>query len=249
MLEKWIKTKLAKGDQRAVRFGKFMAAEFGDEPFASPSSTISSKEPQTAKAETVKVYPELSLEQEWQRQAQRFIDLGFHTELGFKTPEEYTATLPKFEAQPKEWKGRLDTPVIVETRVTPERQAKLAGLQYFLGGLNKADWNQKLKDYTSPEPPYAAWLDDGRNHMNKSVKEVRENLKADELAGTEFDGIALYVSNPKILEHHFMDLPGTSVGSGGAACLRLWSVEPKVYYYFVSHAGPVYGSVVRGRQK
>jgi len=198
--------------------------------------------------ESLKIYPEISLQAEWDRQAQNLANI-FSKELNFKTPQEYIATLPKFEPQPKNWKGRLDTPVIVETRASPSRQSELAGIKYFLDGLDKTDWNKNLKGYTETTVPYAAWLDDGRNYINKKVKDVRSNLKGDEIGGTELDGIALYISNPKILEHHFLDLPGTSVESNRAAGLRLWLGRPELGCGFVGGASPGFGSVVRARQK
>lgn len=206
------------------------------------------KAPVISKTETAKMYPEISLEEERERQIKGFIGLGFHTKLG-KTEEEYAMRFPRFTSQPKSFKGRMDTPVLVETEISPKDQCELAGIPYFLDGLSKTDWNQSLKGYTTPKAPYAAWLDDGRNHMNKKVKDVRSNLKSDEIGGTELDGIDLYISNRKIVEHHLLDLPGTSVGSDDAASLSLWGGRPRLDGYFVGVAAPRFGSVVRGRQK
>ncbi len=219
-------------------------------PTAEASSLVTPVEKPTLKTPeaSVKMYPEISLEQERARQIQGFIKLGFHTELS-KTEEEYAARFPEFTSQPESFKGRMDAPALVETEISPKRQSELAGIQYVLDGLSKTDWNLNLKDYTAPEAPYAAWLDDGRNHMNKKVKDIRSKLKSDEIGGTELDGIALYISNPKILEHHFLDLPGTSVESDHAAYLGLWRGRPRLGYYFVDSAFPEFGSVVRGRQK
>lgn len=201
-----------------------------------------------SQAEAIKVYPEISLEEEWQRQAEKLARL-FAQELGFKTLDEYMVTLPKFEPQPKEYRGRLDTPVIVETRISPARQCQLAGIRYFLDGLDKNDWNGDPGRYRSPEAPYATWLEDGRNNLGEKPEDVRKKLKDDERCGTELDGIALCISNPKILEHHFLDLPGTSVGSDHAAYLPLWFGRLRLNCRFVDDADPRFGSVVCGRQK
>lgn len=204
--------------------------------------------PQPLRAETVKVYPEISLEEEWQRQIEGFIRLGFHTELG-KTEKEYAKRFPRFTSQPDTFKGRFDTPVLVETEISPERQCELAGIQYFLDGLDKTDWNENRKNYTAPEAPYPAWLNDGRDNRNKKPEDVRKKLKDDEIAGTEYDGIALYISNPEILKHHFLDLPGTTVGSDRAAYLSLWHGRPRLHRRWGGLADPRWGSMVRGRQK
>ena len=216
-------------------------------PASNAAKAVENPTVETSEA-PVKVYPEISLEEERERQIKGFIKLGFHAKLG-KTEEEYAMRFPAFTPQPESFKGRLNTPVLVETEISPKDQSELAGIRYFLDRLNKIDWNTNLKDYTTPDAPYAAWLDDGRSHINKKVRDVRNNLKGDEIGGTEFDGIGLYISNPKVLEHHFLDLPGTSVESGRAADLYLGADGPRLYYDFVGGANPRFGSVVRGRQK
>lgn len=40
MLEKWIETKLQKGDGRAAKFGRLIVEEFGDEPFPSVATPV-----------------------------------------------------------------------------------------------------------------------------------------------------------------------------------------------------------------
>lgn len=233
--------------QFAIKHARAMLVDAGVKDPGMP--VITPVEKQVVKtAETIKIYPEISLEEEWKRQAQKLAGF-FAKELEFKTPEEYIATLPEFEPQPENWKGRLDTPVLVETRISVKRQCEIAGIQYLSDGLNKTDWNKKRKDYKTPTCPYKAWLDDGRNHMDRKPSDARSNLKVDELSGTELEGVALYISNPKILEHHYLDLPGTAVGPDRTACLRLWGGRPELDCYLVVNAHPKFGSVVRGRQK
>lgn len=258
MLEKWIEAKIAKSDNRAARFGRFVAEEFGDEP--TPSVAVPASNAATAveaeasvdvkpQVETIKVYSEISLQEERIRQIQGFIKFGFHTKLG-KTEEEYAERFPEFTPEPKRYKEGLGiAPVLVETGISPKDQCELAGIEYVSGGLNRVDWNEARKNYVTPKAPYAAWLEDGRNNLNKKPTDVRKNLKADEFGGTELEGIALYISNPKILEHHFLDLPGTTVGSDGSACLFLWLGRPELSYDFADGASPGFGSVVRGSQK
>lgn len=195
--------------------------------------------------EPIKIYPEIALEQEWTRQAQKLASL-FAKELNFSTHEEYMITLPRFDLQPKEYKGRLDIPVIVETRVPLKRMLALAGIDtYFDVDLIK-DWEKGR--FRTPKAPYITWLNDGSVNLNKSVANVRVALRSDERGGTDFDGIALYLKDPKILEHHYLDLPGSQVDSGGAPFLGRWAELPRLRHGFVDDAGPVYGSVVAGRK-
>ena len=221
-----------------------------DIPFPSVAAplerqTVETPEP---KLETERVYPEISLEAEWQRQGQRYIELGFHTELKI-IESEYLASLPKFTPQPESFKERLDTPVMVETRVPIKRQYELAGIAYHLEGSDKSDWAKDPKKYKTPDSPYTVWLDEGARDMNRKVEDVRKKLAGDERGGTEFDAIALYIAKPNILEKRFLDLPGTTVGSGDAACLYLWLGGPRLGCRFVGGAYPRFGSLVCGRQK
>ncbi len=193
----------------------------------------------------VKVYPEISLEEEWQRQAQNLASL-FAKELKFKTPEEYIATLPKFEVQPEEYEGRLDIPVIAETRVPLKRMLELAGVVTYFDVDSIKDW-EKGK-FETPKTPYSTWLNDGRINLNKSVEKVRKGLKPDERGGTAFDGVALYLKDPKILDGHYLDLPGSQVVSGGAPGLARWGGRPELDLFFVGNARPDCGSVVAGRK-
>ena len=213
------------------------------------------EESQPITTETVKIYPEISLEQEWQRQADRLLELGFHKELivdGKRielTAQEYSDSLPKFEPQPESFKGRLNTPVLAETRISAKRQSELAGIQYFLDGLNVKDWDKDPKKYKTPNSPYAVWTDEGARNMNRKVRDVRKKLAPDERGGTEFDGIALYIVKPQVLKTRFLDLPGTAVGSDFAPGLALWRGRPRLNRGFVGSADPRFSSLVCGRQK
>jgi len=193
--------------------------------------------------------PELKIQDksEWERQASRFTELGFHNELKL-TKEEYLASLPKFESQPKEYKGTLDTPLLVETRVPIQRQAKLAGIDYLLTGLDKKDWPDDPKQYKTPDVPYTTWTDEGARFMNRRVQDVRQELASFERGGTEFDGVASYIVKPQILEERFLDLPGTAVGSAFAAYLNRWHGQAELLHRSIAYAVPGFGSLVCRRK-
>lgn len=195
-----------------------------------------------------RIYPRISLEAEWDRQANNLANL-FAKELKFKSTQAYINSLPRFKPPLKSWHGRFNTPVIVETRIKPERQTELVGMRYILSGLRKKDWNKKKTDYLNPKSPYTAWLDDGAAKLNQAPQETLKKLKAKEIAATELDGIALYISNPKILDHHFLYLPGTVVESDYVAFMDLWFGLPRLDFNFFDNALPKFGSVMRARQK
>lgn len=249
-MARWIEGQQSRGNNAAAEKGKGLLREYGDIDLISVVTPVTYKvdESKSPQAETIKVYPEISLEEEWQRQAQGLIKLGFYSELGL-TEEKYLESLPKFTPQPESFKGRLNTPVLVETRISPKRQSKLAGIQYVLDGLNVKNWDKDPKKYKTPDSPYTVWMDEGARNMNRKVQDVRRNLVSDERGGTELDGIALYIAKPNILQTRFLDLPGTSVRSVYAPSLDLWDGKPRLGYDFVAGADPEFGSLVCGRQK
>lgn len=189
------------------------------------------------------------LKAEWNKQAQNLARL-FAKELGL-TEEEYIATLPKFEPQPEEYKGRLDIPVIVETRVPLKRMLELAGIITGFDANLIKDWEEG--NFNTPEKPYTTWLNDGSANLNKSVADVRAALRDDERGGTVFDAVALYLKDPKILDHHFPGLPGSQVNSPRAIhaiYFGRWpgAEKPRLDCCAVDSAHLRYGSIVAGRK-
>lgn len=69
------------------------------------------------------------LEIEWERQAQKYIELDFPNVLGM-SEIDFKNSLPKFEPQPESYKKRFDIPLIVVTKINPKRQLELAGFDY-----------------------------------------------------------------------------------------------------------------------
>ena len=188
--------------------------------------------------------PEISLEQDWQRQADKLAGL-YAEELKFGTHEAYIASLPKFEPQPEQFKRRFDIPVIVETRVPLKRMLKLAGIVTYFDVDSIKDWDEG--EFKTPSTPYTAWVNDGTSNLNKSVKAVRESLKSDERGANIYEVIVLYLRDPKILNHHYLDVPGSRVDSDDAPSLHRWVGRPGLYRSFVDVALPRYGSVVAGK--
>lgn len=188
----------------------------------------------------------IDLDLEWRRQSGRYVELGFHVELGLSV-EDYLASLPRFEPQPESFRGCFDIPVLVEIRIAPSRQAKMAGLLYFLEGITVRDWDNDPKGYKTPDVPYTTWMQDGGKNLGKSMEDVRQELKPDERGATEYDGIALYITNTRVLNEHDIDLPGTSVGSDGAPYLYQWYGIFKVDCHLVDRADSGFGSASCGR--
>ncbi|OGH16275.1 MAG: hypothetical protein A3C22_02540 [Candidatus Levybacteria bacterium RIFCSPHIGHO2_02_FULL_37_10] len=120
--------------------------------------------------------------------------------------------MPKFESQPAEYKGRLDIPVIVETRVPLKRMLELAEIRLaFVSSYGRTedaedkenariasgikDWKQN--NFQTPGTSYTAWLNDVPN-KNQSIWTIRESFKSDERGGTIYEGVSLRLREPSV---------------------------------------------------
>jgi hypothetical protein len=201
--------------------------------------------------ESLKVYPEISLEAEIERQAGRYLELEFHKhkKIGMSEGKFKDLIMGLVASQPESFRGTLDTPFVRFGQIPVKDQCRLAGIDYFLDGLNARDWPDDPQKYSTPQAAHIVWTDEGARFMYRHVGDVRRELKAHERGGTEFDAISQYVVKPQVLEKRSLDLPGTVVGSARAAFLGLWFGRPRLDGHFVADVGPGYGSLVCGRKK
>lgn len=186
------------------------------------------------------------LEKERQRQIDRFIELGFHKELGM-TERKYKDSFPQITPQPERFRGRFDIPILVEPRISPEIQCQKLGIIHFLSDLPIKDWSGDIKGYKTPQIPYVTWMQDGTKNLGLSVAFVRKTLAEDARGATIYDGLALFAAHPNILKSRYIDLPGTQVGSAYAPFLHSWSGRPELRYGLVGYAHSNYGSASCGR--
>ena len=209
------------------------------------------KDLQPLQAETVKIYPEIPLEENLERQAGRYTELEFykHPEIEISKGKFKDLIMGLAIPQPENFRGRFNSPVAVFGQIPIKDQCERAGIDYFLGGLNVNDWPDDPQNYQTPNALYLAWTDEGARNMDRKVKDVRRELAPDERGGTQFDGVALYIVKPNVLQTRFLDLPGTTVEPAYAASLRLWDGRPRLDDDFVDVASPGFGSLVCGRQK
>ncbi|HKC14804.1 MAG TPA: hypothetical protein VKC89_02490 [Patescibacteria group bacterium] len=148
-------------------------------------------------------------EAEWERQAKRFVELGFHKELGL-SEKDYLASVPRLTFL-QDLSQKFDFTVLVETRIPVERQCELAGIEYALDSSKVGDWPDKK--YTKPTAAYVAQLNDGRKTPGHSLDRVTAELEGkrkDERKATALEGLSLVIAHPGILDNVDLILPGSS---------------------------------------
>lgn len=180
---------------------------------------------------------ELDLAVEWQRQSQKFLELGFHKEIGYPDTDEgrqaYLDSLPKFEVQPKEYRGRFDLPLLVETRIPWTKQAQLAGISisdYLQERVNQTrPWSDGSQ---TPGTPYSGWFTNWGQRFTAKITpfDARKQLKQDECGAGLFEGITMGMVHPEFTRSgQYFDLIGCSVESDYVVDLLRWYGGPMLF--------------------
>lgn len=147
---------------------------------------------------------------EWQRQAGGLVAAGFAAELGLSAAE-YLESLPRFTAQSPEYRGRFDAPVLVETRVSWERQYELFGIRI---SPFMAHFPQPVAtgpDSAHRAAPYAAWFTKWGQRFPgpTSPDDARAALAPDEVGANLQEGGAVVHAFPELVASaRFFDLVG-----------------------------------------
>lgn len=160
-------------------------------------------------------------------------------------------TTPNYTLQPEKYRGVYDNVVLVQPptpNLSFKRILEITGLSYSSEVLKMEDWENDNGKFKTPSVVYATWVDDGGNNLDTAPSVVRANLSEDARGGTGLDGVFLYVADRGVIRRHYLDLPGSQVGSGRAPYLFLWDDGPRLSCRWVSDAYPRFGSVVAGRK-
>ncbi|AEA28486.1 hypothetical protein ACFQ34_03380 [Pseudonocardia benzenivorans] len=178
--------------------------------------TLPAEPPAPARGVHVSQRGAVDLDAEWRRQVDRLVAAGVAAELGL-TPESYAASLPRFTPQPATYAGRLDAPVLVETRIGWRRQFELFGIRV----------SPILAVFPAPVPtgpdsahrdaPYAAWFTRWGQRFDDptSPDEARADLRADEVGANLVEGGAVAHAFPELVEAaRFFDFVGEVLPAG-----------------------------------
>lgn len=200
------------------------------------------------------VFPsEFDLDAEWQRQAGRYVELGFADILKM-TEEEYLESLPRFAEQPEEYKDRFNLPLLVETRIPWQEQAKRSGI-VVSGYVNSQ--RPVLRDGLSvltnnyPVTPYTGWFNIWGERFPKRIgsRTAHSQLAGDEYGGCSRDGVALQIAFPQFTENKkYFHLIGDRIRPYDVPALRHTGRGPEVCAVGDSFASVNFRPLVRGIQ-
>lgn len=198
---------------------------------------------------TIEPFTLEALQAEIEGQTQRYKELEFHKhkKMRMSAGKFKDAIMSLSIAQPEKFVGHLDIPTLAFGQIPAKDQCELAGINYYLRGFKVSDWQEDPGGWRTPGNIYMNWMYDGGKNLKTAVSTVRANLLKDTRGATEYDGIGLYVARPEILKDHYVDLPGTSVGSDNAPYLSLFNGRPGLLCRWVDNADGKFGSALCGR--
>jgi hypothetical protein len=153
---------------------------------------------------------DLDLAAERDRQAELYVAIGVADELGM-TAEDYRASLPRFAPQPPSYAGRLDVPLLVETRVPWRRLAALADMTV-APSARIVEPVPAEERFAVPAVAYAGWFTDWGQRFPDPIDPItaRAQLTDDEVGTSAYEGIAMGLVHPQVFaQGRFWDTIGS----------------------------------------
>ncbi len=205
---------------------------------------------ETVVSPNIEVYRPEALQAELERIAATYQDRKFHNKLHVSTGRFKDNIMKLYAPQPDSYIGRFDRPLIVFGQIPIKEQAELAGLDYYLEGLNVGEWEQTQEGFTTPKRAYLTWMQVDKKYQELNGLEASYSMQPDERGGNIPDAIGLYIASQKIPNGVGYYLPGTLVGyekSSGIAYLGVLSNKPAISYCGVSTKMPGVVTATCGR--
>ncbi len=162
---------------------------------------------------------EALLTRELKRQAELYADAGFNVVLGM-TREEYLSSLPTTDAVDSK-EVFMSSPILVDGRIPWGVQADIASLRNYIDDASVKNWPDP-KGHNTPDLPYIAWMKIDRLNSGKSAKEIRDKLSHDERGATLYEGVALLITKPEVINDQSILLPGSVVSEENVPVLHRW---------------------------
>lgn len=200
---------------------------------------------QSRKTRAVESKLVLSQTLEWlvSRQVNRFIELGFHSEVA-QTEEEYRRylALPEGLTQPEAYKGRFDIPLVVEPRLSLTTTHCIAGITEYIKTGN-------IENLTPvPKTPYIAWTHDGTKYQPYSVEKALTLFAEDEVGSPQIEVTSLYLSHPEFFRGRGIDAAGSRHGGSRVPYLYTFHGRPGVRAGRVGNPDSLWGALSRGNE-
>ncbi|MBI2031649.1 MAG: hypothetical protein HYT08_03475 [Candidatus Levybacteria bacterium] len=123
-------------------------------------------------------------------QIERLINFGFHRELG-QDEAEYTQTFSGILEQVEKYRGKFNTPLVVEGRVPLKKQHELVGIEEFFN-------SEKIKNHIKiPQVPnncpFIIWIPSPRDLREETIAESLSGLHEGEVDCTQLEVTSFFI--------------------------------------------------------
>lgn len=165
------------------------------------------------------------------RQVNRYVELGFHEELGLKE-NAYRArlALPKKLDIPATYKGGI--PLVVDSMLTLPALIRRAGIREH-GTLLDNILNKLITtDHPTDGRPYLAWTHDGSMYQGDSVQVASAKFSTEELPSPLEEAISLFLLQPGIFENGGIVAAGSRLTDGRFPRLYVSQGQPHIDAHF-----------------
>lgn len=136
---------------------------------------------------------------EWERQVGNFLKLGFHTKLGLSI-EDYLSSMPRLQIPQNKVIESYSRLVVVETRIPPQYQLRLAGFYYHVVDTLVCQAKTSKNPYIT-----LVQANDGR--------ELRDVQAPDENSPTIQEGASILIAHPEVIDGPPIALFGSKIYS------------------------------------
>ncbi|MFE0922682.1 hypothetical protein ACFW24_33610 [Streptomyces nigra] len=134
----------------------------------------------------------------WTRTTDAYVRAGYPARLG-TTPARYLAGLPRVPRQPAAYADRFALPLVVETRVPWQEQARLLGVR--LSSQSQRFSFSALDPSACPDGPYVGWFNAWHARFPEPVSSIdaRAQLADDERGATPIELLAMNAALPDLV--------------------------------------------------
>lgn len=142
----------------------------------------------------------------------------------------------------------FDREVLVDGRVLERigltETCKLAGLAYY----GKDDALEAFEPTRAKTGVRWMRAQDGRKNRNRKPVDCRKTFEKYEVGMAADEGVFTYVDDTKVIEGHYLDLPGSVHRENRGICAYLGVIggKPRLSWGWVDYSYPKYGSASRG---
>lgn len=179
--------------------------------------------------------------EEWWTQTDRFIDLGFHDALGYRNPDDYRLTVPKFFPKPRTYEGSFDKPLAVEKRIPFSKLHQLMGVREII------DTNGITNQRPLPKKPYTVYIANSVETVTGTFDSAMSQLTKNAFAANFIEVDMAYLRYPEFFQT-WLDAGDSRGGADDVPYLYVDGVEPKVFARWALYPNGHWRLLSRGKK-